>query len=412
VVLCLAAIAGCQPAPEATYVANRALTDFPIKGLTDLPTEKMSALEKGWARDQAAWTDETLRDYFGTPQHPRRKVVGPIAEGSDFPALRTLASLVPPPADGAAAEAHAAQLRQERRELAQLERGAAVFQHYCHQCHGVTGDGAGPAAAGMLPLPRDYRLGIFKFTSTGRGAPPRREDLARIIRLGAKGTAMPSFRFMEPEELAAVVEYVVHLSQRGQFENQLFDLVSSTMLDGLPAEEDEFKQWNKETWLPTRQAEAAKRYASILQSWREASGKIVMPLTVEPPYTEDSVRLGRDAFLARGCAKCHGEDGRGRTQDNVGQDAWGHKTNAADLTSGMLHGGRRSIDLYRRIYAGINGTPMPSFSDALKEEPDTFWHLVHYVQALSRRDAALAKLPKPASPAPMTPPTPPSGESE
>jgi hypothetical protein len=48
----------------------------------------------------------------------------------------------------------------------------------------------------------------------------------------------------------------------------------------------------------------------------------------------------------------------------------------------MLHGGRRPIDIYRRIYAGINGTPMPAFGDALADQPDTMWHLVHYIMSI------------------------------
>jgi hypothetical protein len=52
----------------------------------------------------------------------------------------------------------------------------------------------------------------------------------------------------------------------------------------------------------------------------------------------------------------------------------------------MLHGGRRPIDIYRRIYSGINGTPMPSSKDpntTINETPeqrsDRIWHLVHFV---------------------------------
>ncbi len=48
----------------------------------------------------------------------------------------------------------------------------------------------------------------------------------------------------------------------------------------------------------------------------------------------------------------------------------------------MLHGGRRPLDIYRRIYTGINGTPMPAFGDALADEPDTIWNLVHYVLSI------------------------------
>jgi mono/diheme cytochrome c family protein len=49
----------------------------------------------------------------------------------------------------------------------------------------------------------------------------------------------------------------------------------------------------------------------------------------------------------------------------------------------MYHGGGQPLDIYRRIYSGINGTPMPAFSTKLSGEPETFWHLVHYVQSIS-----------------------------
>jgi hypothetical protein len=49
----------------------------------------------------------------------------------------------------------------------------------------------------------------------------------------------------------------------------------------------------------------------------------------------------------------------------------------------MLHGGQRPLDIYRRIHAGINGTPMPSFKDILASEPDAYWQLTHYVLHLA-----------------------------
>jgi hypothetical protein len=48
----------------------------------------------------------------------------------------------------------------------------------------------------------------------------------------------------------------------------------------------------------------------------------------------------------------------------------------------MLHGGRRPLDIYRRIHTGISGTPMPAFGDALAAEPETIWNLVHYVLSI------------------------------
>src|SRR5262249_7496123 len=88
-------------------------------------------------------------------------------------------------------------------------------------CHGLTGDGRGPTAKWVNPHPRDYRRGIFKFTSTDleQGVRrPSRADLMRTLRQGIEGTAMPSFNLLEDEKLDALVSYVIHLSMRGQTE--------------------------------------------------------------------------------------------------------------------------------------------------------------------------------------------------
>jgi mono/diheme cytochrome c family protein len=177
---------------------------------------------------------------------------------------------------------------------------------------------------------------------------------------------MPDFRWLPEEELESVVDYVIMLSQRGELERRLAveaaDLNDDESLDPLVV---------------------ADFVVETKDSWRDAVEQLVLPETRMPAMSEETIAAGREAFLTRGCAKCHGEDGRGQTQENVGKDAWGNTTFAADLTSGMLHGGRRPIDVYRRIYSGINGTPMPAFSGALAEEPDTIWHLVHFVLAVA-----------------------------
>src|SRR6185369_199672 len=109
----------------------------------------------------------------------------------------------------------------EKLDRLQLRHGLEVYTRQCSGCHGSTGDGQGPAAKYLSPPPRDYRLGRFKFTSTPRGSKPRRADLVRIIRRGAKGTSMPTFRWMREEELEAVIDYVILLSSRGELEYRL-----------------------------------------------------------------------------------------------------------------------------------------------------------------------------------------------
>lgn len=88
----------------------------------------------------------------------------------------------------------------------------------------------------------------------------------------------------------------------------------------------------------------------------------------------------------------------------MGNDAWGHKDPAADLTSGLLHGGQLPIDVYRRISSGINGTPMPSFRDSFASEPDAMWQLTHYVLSLANQRRRGVQFPSGESTAANLPP--------
>ena len=327
----LASFAGCTQQPEAVFSLSETVKQLP-QGHQD----QIQAI---------------LTRHFGTPSNPRVLVPGEGDEDSG---------------EGAAEDGESAFPVIDRFEPDALKLGAAVYNRRCALCHGVSGDGNGTAAQYLNPKPRDYRRGIYKFTSTPYGAKPRRQDLIRTIRRGAKGTSMPAFRWLPDDELQAVVDYVILLSYRGELEGSL-------AYEAEDYEEDE-----------ELDPELIPDLLSVIDSrWTQAAGQIVLPVTTPIPMTDESVQLGQQAFLSKGCSKCHGADGRGHTQDNVGQDSWGNTVKAADLTSGMLHGGRRSIDVYRRIYSGINGTPMPSFATQFAQDPETIWHLAHFVLAVA-----------------------------
>lgn len=249
--------------------------------------------------------------------------------------------------------------------------GRDVYMKRCAQCHGATGDGQGPAAQWLNPRPRDYRRGRFKFTSTPYDTRPVRSDLVRTIKSGVTGTSMPAFNLLPEKDLDAVVDYVLVLSHRGELEFQL------------ATEADASEQLEPDT--------IKELVEVVLAPWNEAQANVRQPLSPEPIFTIENVAEGKKAFLSRGCSKCHGIDGRGQTPENLRgdlKDAWGYATKAADLTSGMLHGGRRPEDVYRRIFNGITGTPMPSFQQALASEPATLWNLVSYVLYVSNRRRA------------------------
>lgn len=256
----------------------------------------------------------------------------------------------------------------EEESSTHLKVGYQLYSRYCMQCHGVNGDGNGPVAEYLNPKPRNYTLGIFKFTSTPYGSKPRRSDLIRTVHRGVTGTSMPSFDRFSDEQLGAVVDYVLVLTHRGELERELAAV----------AYEDEE--------LPDEEG-MADIVESILEPWEQSSNQLVMPETMMPPMTEESVRQGHQLFLKLACNKCHGKFGRGGSMGNVevGVDAWGFKAAAADLSSGMLRGGGSPLDVYRRIHSGINGTPMPAFSQTFKDDPDAIWQIVHFIKQTGNR---------------------------
>src|SRR5262249_48716832 len=102
-----------------------------------------------------------------------------------------------------------------------LPAGADNYRRLCLHCHGFTGDGAGPTAPFLTPRPRDYRLGKFKFTSTAPGEKPVRDDILHTLKAGVMYTAMPSFALLDGPTLESLVDYVLFLSIRGNYEKML-----------------------------------------------------------------------------------------------------------------------------------------------------------------------------------------------
>jgi len=259
-------------------------------------------------------------------------------------------------------------LGQPEGDQTRLMNGYALYTQYCTQCHGVNGDGNGPVAKYLEPKPRDYTRGVFKFTSTPYGSKPRRSDLMHTIRHGVTGTSMPSFDRFSDEQLEAVVDYVLVLALRGELEREL----AMIAFDDEEVPDDEVIE---------------EIVTDTIGPWEQSANQLVMPVTMMPPMTDDSVLAGHQLFLKFACNKCHGKFGRGGSMGNVdvGTDVWGNKAAAADLSSGMFRGGGSPIDIYRRIYSGINGTPMPAFEKTFQEDPDAIWRLVHFIRATGER---------------------------
>lgn len=84
----------------------------------------------------------------------------------------------------------------------------------------------------------------------------------------------------------------------------------------------------------------------------------------------------------------HGPAGASDGPSARGQrDVWGNATRPSDLTWRPLKRGAEASSLYRTIITGLDGTPMPSYADAL--DPNQVWALVAFLETLVPPDHRL-----------------------
>ena len=215
-------------------------------------------------------------------------------------------------------------------------RGKATYDKWCAGCHGDTGAGDGPSAAYMLPRPRDFTRGVYRIRSTASGEIPTDDDLRHVIDKGMPGTAMPDWEgLLNQRERDDVVVYI----------KSFYDQFASTQAKAL-----------------------------------ELGGA--------PGASDAAIADGRATYQKLECFKCHGQQGRGDGPSAPTlKDDWEHPIRAADLSeSWKFRGGSTVEEIYARMKTGLDGTPMPSFQEAIENKiitDENLWHVAQYVRSLS-----------------------------
>ena len=88
------------------------------------------------------------------------------------------------------------------------EKGKVVYENNCVACHGVTGDGRGPASAMIKnPKPRNFLGEKFKYGES-------KEAVFKTITNGVDGTAMPPWNALSEQERQSVAAYVLSLRKK------------------------------------------------------------------------------------------------------------------------------------------------------------------------------------------------------
>jgi len=220
--------------------------------------------------------------------------------------------------------------------------GKEVYGRRCVGCHGVKGDGNGPAAAFMQQdRPRNFTLGVFKFRLTPSGSMPNDGDLFRTITRGVRGTAMPTWHELPEKDRLAAIQYI-------KYE------------------------------LAADRSKPDKPYFYFVEEPAQPPIYIGEP----PKPSAELVRHGADVWQQSKCWECHGKEGKGDGEKAAGlKDDFGFPIPPANLTTGQFKSGPSVKDIFRTVSTGLNGTPMPSFSDTVSE--DDRWALSYFVLSLS-----------------------------
>jgi mono/diheme cytochrome c family protein len=223
--------------------------------------------------------------------------------------------------------------------------GKPVYDKWCAGCHGVDGQGQGDAAAWMLPRPRNFVQALYQIRSTRSGSLPTDADILHVIDVGMPGTAMPGWR--------------ESLSQQ-----ERDNLVS---------------------------------YLKTFSRFFESDQPQVLEMGGAPGGGAEVIEQGRQAYQQLECFKCHGQEGRGDGASAPTQeDDNKFPIRPADLSQPWLFNGGGTVeDIYRRLRTGLDGTPMPSLTDALEGgivTEEQLWAISHYVRSLTPEDPALREV--------------------
>ena len=91
-----------------------------------------------------------------------------------------------------------------------VQEGMKIFNANCQACHGIKGDGNGPAAASLIPKPWNFTSGkwIQKYGTTDK-------DIYKRIAQGVPHTAMPEWAtVLKPNQIWQVLYYIKTFSQK------------------------------------------------------------------------------------------------------------------------------------------------------------------------------------------------------
>lgn len=240
-------------------------------------------------------------------------------------------------------------------EPMKLNKGRAIYQEYCMACHGVNGEGNGPAAKGLFPPPRNLTQGLYKFGYVVSGELPNDEDFVRILREGLHGTAMLPWD-MHEDQMDAVIQYI--------------------------------KTFAPQVWEGKDKMPGVKLVATV-DPFGMARKTAAIELGKQIYHTDASCQTCHRAYVSHDeLSQLSEQAGSGpltefdpelymtKTQDSE----YGYATLPPDFTWHSVRSAKNVNEIYMRLISGVGGTTMPSWKGTLTDEQ--IWAVAYYVKSL------------------------------
>ncbi len=244
-----------------------------------------------------------------------------------------------------------------------LNLGHSTYLEYCVQCHGVNGDGQGVSHKGMLPPPRNFTQGLYKFANVPYGELPHDEDFYRIIKKGLHGSGMLPWDISD-RRLMAVTQYIK------TFAPETWEGADKTLGTKIEATPDPYG--------PEKKAQAIARGEKVYHVVAQCT-------TCHRGYaSRDDINAWSKELNGTAAS----------LEDNLyalkPQDSeYNYKVIPPDFTMHDLRSIHSQNDIYQRMLYGVSGSGMPGWKDVVSD--DDLWALTYYVESLMdlRKDTAL-----------------------
>jgi len=289
---------------------------------------------------------------------------------------------------------------------ATISRGREIYEYYCYQCHGYSGNANTLAASYLQPRPRDFTATRATDLSTGQ--------MTSAVADGRPGTAMAGFgSVLSDTDIRAVVAYVrksfmaanplhrrYHTDDNGWPDHERYaaafpfvdgSIPLDTAWEALEPEQADGKRLYLSTCISCHDPASAgndgitwelravsypRRHFSNRSGQPDlvsaASPYALHDVPVTPNTPDASVQRGM-ALYRENCAFCHAADGTGRNW--IGSFL---EPRPRDFTATDFRLADSPAEFRERLRNGLDGSSMPAWRYVLTDQQID--DILHYIQ--------------------------------